>query len=146
MIRRLEKSLQSLVQEIMDQPPDVIERMKKILSDESTLRKETAMDQSHCLRGCCYFSRRRPSGALKLHITKANRNDHRRHSGGDLTIFMRGPSPYTWQVTCRATPTSSVQNMPGAGHMIRGQLYLYVSKPDGLTLGAVNAGLYSSNS
>jgi len=32
--------------------------------------------------------------------------------------------------------------MPGAGHMIAANYIYTVSKPDGLTLGAVNAGLY----
>src|SRR5262245_16618181 len=39
-------------------------------------------------------------------------------------------------------PNIIVQNMPGAGHMIAANYIYTVSKPDGLTLGAVNAGLY----
>src|SRR5262245_24838640 len=39
-------------------------------------------------------------------------------------------------------PNVIVQNMPGAGHMIAANYIYTVSKPDGLTLGAVNAGLY----
>ena len=35
-----------------------------------------------------------------------------------------------------------VQNMPGAGHMIAANYVYTVAKPDGLTLGAINAGLY----
>lgn len=39
-------------------------------------------------------------------------------------------------------PNVIVQNMPGAGHMIAANYIYTVAKPDGLTLGAVNAGLY----
>jgi len=39
-------------------------------------------------------------------------------------------------------PNILVQNMPGAGHMIAANYIYTVSKPDGLTLGAINAGLY----
>lgn len=39
-------------------------------------------------------------------------------------------------------PHVIVQNMPGAGHMIAANYLYTVAKPDGLTLGAVNAGLY----
>jgi len=39
-------------------------------------------------------------------------------------------------------PNVLVQNMPGAGHMIAANYVYNVAKPDGLTLGAVNAGLY----
>ena len=39
-------------------------------------------------------------------------------------------------------PSIIVQNMPGAGHMIAANYIYAVAKPDGLTLGAINAGLY----
>jgi tripartite-type tricarboxylate transporter receptor subunit TctC len=39
-------------------------------------------------------------------------------------------------------PNVLVQNMPGAGHMIAANYVYNVAKPDGLTLGAINAGLY----
>lgn len=39
-------------------------------------------------------------------------------------------------------PSIIVQNMPGAGHMIAANYLYNIAKPDGLTLGAVNAGLY----
>ena len=39
-------------------------------------------------------------------------------------------------------PNIIVQNMPGAGHMIAANFIYTVAKPDGLTLGAINAGLY----
>jgi tripartite-type tricarboxylate transporter receptor subunit TctC len=39
-------------------------------------------------------------------------------------------------------PNVLVQNMPGAGHMIAANYIYNVAKPDGLTMGAVNAGLY----
>jgi tripartite-type tricarboxylate transporter receptor subunit TctC len=39
-------------------------------------------------------------------------------------------------------PNIIVQNMPGAGHMIAANYVYTVAKPDGLTLGAINAGLY----
>jgi tripartite-type tricarboxylate transporter receptor subunit TctC len=39
-------------------------------------------------------------------------------------------------------PNIVVQNMPGAGHMIAANYLYTVAKPDGLTLGAINAGLY----
>ena len=39
-------------------------------------------------------------------------------------------------------PNIIVQNMPGAGHMIAANYVYTVSKPDGLTMGAINAGLY----
>ena len=39
-------------------------------------------------------------------------------------------------------PSIIVQNMPGAGHMIAANYVYNVAKPDGLTLGAINAGLY----
>jgi tripartite-type tricarboxylate transporter receptor subunit TctC len=39
-------------------------------------------------------------------------------------------------------PNIIVQNMPGAGHMIATNYIYNVAKADGLTLGAVNAGLY----
>jgi tripartite-type tricarboxylate transporter receptor subunit TctC len=40
------------------------------------------------------------------------------------------------------SPNVIVQNMPGAGHMIAANYIYTVAKPDGLTLGAINAGLY----
>ena len=40
------------------------------------------------------------------------------------------------------SPNVLVQNMPGAGHMIAANYVYNVAKPDGLTLGAINAGLY----
>src|SRR6201988_449237 len=39
-------------------------------------------------------------------------------------------------------PNVIVQNMPGAGHMIAANYIDTVAKPDGFTLGAINAGLY----
>jgi tripartite-type tricarboxylate transporter receptor subunit TctC len=39
-------------------------------------------------------------------------------------------------------PNIIVQNMPGAGHMIAANYVYNVARPDGLTLGAINAGLY----
>ena len=39
-------------------------------------------------------------------------------------------------------PNVIVQNMPGAGHMIAANYIYNVAKPDGSTLGAINAGLY----
>jgi tripartite-type tricarboxylate transporter receptor subunit TctC len=39
-------------------------------------------------------------------------------------------------------PSIIVQNMPGAGHMIAANYIYTVAKPDGMTLGAINAGLY----
>ncbi|MBM4261378.1 MAG: hypothetical protein FJ145_08100 [Deltaproteobacteria bacterium] len=39
-------------------------------------------------------------------------------------------------------PNIIVQNMPGAGHMIAANHIYNVAKPDGLTMGAINAGLY----
>ena len=39
-------------------------------------------------------------------------------------------------------PNIIVQNMPGAGHMIAANYVYNVAKPDGLTIGAINAGLY----
>ena len=39
-------------------------------------------------------------------------------------------------------PNVIVQNMPGAGHMIAANYIYTVAKPDGFTLGAINAGLY----
>jgi tripartite-type tricarboxylate transporter receptor subunit TctC len=39
-------------------------------------------------------------------------------------------------------PNIIVQDMPGAGHMIAANHVYNVAKPDGLTLGAINAGLY----
>jgi tripartite-type tricarboxylate transporter receptor subunit TctC len=39
-------------------------------------------------------------------------------------------------------PNIIVQNMPGAGHMIAANYIYNLAKPDGLTLGAINAGLY----
>lgn len=39
-------------------------------------------------------------------------------------------------------PNILVQNMPGAGHMIAANYVYNVAKPDGLTMGAINAGLY----
>jgi tripartite-type tricarboxylate transporter receptor subunit TctC len=39
-------------------------------------------------------------------------------------------------------PNVIVQNMPGAGHMIAANYVYGVAKPDGLTMGAINAGLY----
>jgi tripartite-type tricarboxylate transporter receptor subunit TctC len=40
------------------------------------------------------------------------------------------------------SPNVIVQNMPGAGHMIAANYIYNVAKPDGSTLGAINAGLY----
>ncbi|HYJ16549.1 MAG TPA: hypothetical protein VE170_13725, partial [Candidatus Limnocylindria bacterium] len=37
-------------------------------------------------------------------------------------------------------PNILVQNMPGAGHMIAANYVYNIAKPDGLTLGAINAG------
>jgi tripartite-type tricarboxylate transporter receptor subunit TctC len=39
-------------------------------------------------------------------------------------------------------PNMIVQNMPGAGHMIAANYIYNVAKPDGLTMAAINAGLY----
>jgi tripartite-type tricarboxylate transporter receptor subunit TctC len=39
-------------------------------------------------------------------------------------------------------PNVIVQNMPGAGHMIAANYLYNLAKPDGLTIGAINAGLY----
>jgi tripartite-type tricarboxylate transporter receptor subunit TctC len=39
-------------------------------------------------------------------------------------------------------PNIMVQNMPGAGHMIAANYIYNVAKPDGLTIAAINAGLY----
>lgn len=39
-------------------------------------------------------------------------------------------------------PNVIVQNMPGAGHMIAANYIYNVAKPDGLTMAAINAGLY----
>ena len=39
-------------------------------------------------------------------------------------------------------PNLIVQNMPGAGHMIAANYIYNVAKPDGLTMAAINAGLY----
>jgi tripartite-type tricarboxylate transporter receptor subunit TctC len=39
-------------------------------------------------------------------------------------------------------PNVMVQNMPGAGHMIAANYIYNVAKPDGLTIAAINAGLY----
>src|SRR4026207_2494151 len=39
-------------------------------------------------------------------------------------------------------PNIIVQNMPGAGHMIATNYIYNVPRPEGLTIGAVNAGLY----
>jgi tripartite-type tricarboxylate transporter receptor subunit TctC len=39
-------------------------------------------------------------------------------------------------------PNIIVQNMPGAGHMIAANYLYNVAKPDALTMGAINAGLY----
>jgi tripartite-type tricarboxylate transporter receptor subunit TctC len=39
-------------------------------------------------------------------------------------------------------PNVIVQNMPGAGHMIAANYIYNVAKPDGLTIAAINAGLY----
>lgn len=39
-------------------------------------------------------------------------------------------------------PNIVVQNMPGAGHMIAANYIYNVAKPDGLTMAAINAGLY----
>ena len=39
-------------------------------------------------------------------------------------------------------PDVVVQNMPGAGHMIAANYIYNVAKPDGFTMGAINAGLY----
>lgn len=39
-------------------------------------------------------------------------------------------------------PNVIVQNMPGAGHMIAANYLYNVAKPDGFTMGAINAGLY----
>jgi tripartite-type tricarboxylate transporter receptor subunit TctC len=39
-------------------------------------------------------------------------------------------------------PNVLVQNMPGAGHMIAANHVYNIAKPDGLTMGAINAGLY----
>ena len=39
-------------------------------------------------------------------------------------------------------PNIIVQNMPGAGHMIAANYVYTVAKPDGLMMGAINAGLY----
>src|SRR6266567_390603 len=40
------------------------------------------------------------------------------------------------------TVAGDLQNMPGAGHMIAANYIYNVAKPDGLTIAAINAGLY----
>jgi tripartite-type tricarboxylate transporter receptor subunit TctC len=52
----------------------------------------------------------------------------------NLALFMGRHIP--------GNPGIIVQNMPGAGHMIAANYIYTVAKPDGLTLGAINAGLY----
>jgi tripartite-type tricarboxylate transporter receptor subunit TctC len=52
----------------------------------------------------------------------------------NLALFMGRHIP--------GTPNIIVQNMPGAGHLIAANYIYTVAKPDGLTLGAINAGLY----
>ena len=52
----------------------------------------------------------------------------------NLALFMGRHVP--------GNPNVIVQNMPGAGHMIAANYIYTVAKPDGLTLGAINAGLY----
>jgi tripartite-type tricarboxylate transporter receptor subunit TctC len=42
-------------------------------------------------------------------------------------------------------PNIIVQNMPGAGHMIAANYVYNVAKPDGLTLGAINADSISNS-
>ena len=39
-------------------------------------------------------------------------------------------------------PTTTVQNMPGAGSVIAANYVYNVAKPDGLTLGSINPGIY----
>jgi tripartite-type tricarboxylate transporter receptor subunit TctC len=61
---------------------------------------------------------------------------------GDLyDLYARGIALFMGKHVA-GNPNIIVQNMPGAGHMIAANYIYNVAKPDGLTIGAINAGLY----
>jgi tripartite-type tricarboxylate transporter receptor subunit TctC len=61
---------------------------------------------------------------------------------GDLyDLYARAIAQFMGQYIA-GNPNIIVQNMPGAGHMIAANYVYNVAKPDGLTLAAINAGLY----
>jgi tripartite-type tricarboxylate transporter receptor subunit TctC len=61
---------------------------------------------------------------------------------GDLyDLYARAIALYMGRYVA-GNPNIIVQNMPGAGHMIAANYIYNVAKPDGLTMGAINAGLY----
>jgi len=61
---------------------------------------------------------------------------------GDLyDLYARGIALFMGKYL-PGNPNIIVQNMPGAGHMIAANYVYNVAKPDGLTMGAINAGLY----
>lgn len=75
------------------------------------------------------------------------------HQGKTVTIIVGTLAGDLYDLYARAialymgryipgNPNILVQNMPGAGHMIAANYIYNVAKPDALTLGAINAGLY----
>ncbi len=75
------------------------------------------------------------------------------HQGKTVTIIVGTLAGDLYDLYARAialymgryipgNPNIVVQNMPGAGHMIAANYIYNVAKPDALTMGAINAGLY----
>ncbi len=62
-------------------------------------------------------------------------------AGGTNDLWARAIARF-WGKHIPGNPDFIVQNMPGAGHMIAANYIYNVAKPDGLTMGAINAGLY----
>ena len=75
--------------------------------------------------------------------SKASRSEL--SAAGSRAIFtISGPGTLRpiWENIFPAIPSTTVQNMPGAGSVIAANYVYNVAKPDGLTLGSINPGIY----
>jgi len=86
-------------------------------------------------------------------MNSASRAQSTNFQGKTITIIVGTVSGDLYDLYARAialfmgkylpgNPNMIVQNMPGAGHMIAANYIYNIAKPDGLTMGAINAGLY----
>ncbi len=91
--------------------------------------------------------------ALLLLTTSPAKAQTPYHQGKTVTIVVGTLAGDLYDLYARAialfmgryiagNPNIIVQNMPGAGHMIAANYIYNVAKPDGLTMAAINAGLY----
>ncbi len=91
--------------------------------------------------------------AVNLFLANPSHGQSPYFQGKNLTIIVGTGAGDLYDLYARAialfmgkylpgNPNVLVQNMPGAGHMIAANYVYNIAKPDGLTMGAINAGLY----